>query len=391
MTTVGRPGASTTPASSGRWGLECIAPIAVDALSRAVATGAEPRAATYAVAVTVIRASGRERSTLVALLRRLVLRMPAGSEAQARAQRALARSGAAVAPERLEQALASGRVAARIALAVLGELAVRGSTVAHERLSRELNGVHRADAALWLSFLCTDQALDTLAGHLRTPGLVGLHASAALFAVEQDPFAFESLLERLCSPEESLNAALALWGADGTGLPLVGAENALRRWTARGVARARVGQRTAAIVLAAKGQGTDLGASLGALSGKDELAVHAAQGAWALGECERARNAAYALLERAPRTSALAFKALCRWADDGDEPALALVRRVLKHRPIELSRAAMLEALAHSRRRALARPVTDALTRGDEALALEAARVVARRLEPASPLPALWL
>src|SRR5690554_7793767 len=43
--------------------------------------------------------------------------------------------------------------------------------------------------------------------------------------------------------------------------------------------------------------------------------------------------------------SALAFAALCGWADLGDERAMKRVRRAVLDRPLELSRAVMLESL----------------------------------------------
>lgn len=218
-----------------------------------------------------------------------------------------------------------------------------------------------------------------------------MHAATALLAAEEDPFAYESLLERLCRSEESVAAACALWGADGRGTRLVDAEGTLGRWAARGVKSALRGRRTAAVVLAAYGVNSDLSAAFRALAAGDELAVYAAQAAWLLGDCARARAAVDAMLRRSPRVAALAFAALCGWADLGDEPSLKLVQRVVKARPLELSRAAMLDALAGCRRPLLHRLVVEPLYGADPALALEAGRAVAKLHEPPTIVPLLWL
>lgn len=361
------------------------------ALSSCLAGALEPPSAALAIAVAAVRASHRDSATLLTLLRQLILRLPAGDEASLRCLRALSRCGMDVDVRPLCDAVSQGGRVGRVALATLAEQAVRGKGEALARLATELDGALKADAAFWLSHVCSEAALDAMAPHLRAPGAVGLHAAAALLAAEEDPFAFDCLLRRLCRPAETLAAARALWGAEARGKRLVEAENALGRWARRGVPGATIGQRTASVVLGAHGVGFELASPLRAVAGDDELAAWAVRALWLMGEGERARRCAEALLRRAPLVSAHAFASLCQWSDQRDEQALRIVRRVVTQRPVELSRAAMFEALASGRRPSLHRPVVAALSGHDQMLSLEAGRAVAKLHEPASIVPELWL
>lgn len=365
--------------------------LAAHALEAALASGDSPPSSAVAIAVAAIRSGQARGAALMAPLRQLVVRLPPEGEGGLRCLRALVRAGEPVDAQRFAGALARGGRVGRIALAGLAELCSRGSSEAFTLLSASLDGALKADAALWLSHVCSEASLDVLATRVRVPGSVGLHAATALLTAEEDPFAFESLLERLCRADETLAAGLALWGADARGTRLIEAESVLARWARRGVQRARTGRFTAAVLLGARGAGTELAASLKALAGGDALAVHAAQAVWQLGECERARVAAEAMFRRGPLVAARTFAVVCGWADQCDEPALKLVRRVVANRPVELSRAAMLDALSGCRRASLHRPVLSALTGADRALALEAGRAVAARHEPPATVPGQWL
>lgn len=361
------------------------------ALTSCLAAGQEPPSAALSIAVAAVRGAHRAGPSLVTLLRQLVVRLPAGDEGSLRCLRALARAGHEVDVRRFCEAVAQGGRAGRVALAGLAEQASRGVGEALSRLATELDGALKADAAFWLSHLCSESALDALAPHLRAPGPVGLHAASALLAAEEDPFAFDCLLRRLCRPAETLAAARALWGADASGVRLVEAENALGRWSRRGLPGATVGQRTASVLLGAHGVGFDLAAPLRAVAGDDELAAWAVRALWLMGDGERARSCTEVLLRRAPLVSAHAFSSLCLWADQQDEQALKVVRRTVMQRPVELSRAAMFEALASGRRPSLHRPVVAALSGHDQPLSLEAGRAVAKLHEPPSLVPDLWL
>lgn len=379
------------PVARDTQALDAAALLARQEFARRLGDGVDPPSASVAVAVAVIRAGRPLGNELQTLLRQLVLRLPLDSEGSVRCLRALVRIGGQADTERFERAVACGGRVGRVGLAGLAELTAQGKTEAFHVLSTALAGALKADAAFWLSHVCSEAALDALAPHLRTPGVVGLHAATALLAAEEDPFAYESLLERLCRSDESVEAACALWGADGSGSRLVDAEGTLGRWAARGVKNALPGRRTAAVFLAAQGVNSDLATVLRALGTGDELAVYAAQGAWLLGECARARSAVDAMLKRSPRVASMGFAALCGWADLGDERSMKVVRRVVVDRPLELSRAAMLESLAGCRRSSLHRLVVGLLHGPDHALALEAGRAVAKLHEPPATVPELWL
>lgn len=379
------------PLASDTQALDAAAQLAKRELMRRLDDGQDPSSASVTIAVASIRAKRPERHDLQTLLRQLVLRLPLDGEGNARCLRALVRTGADAHAGRFEYAVSQGGRVGRVGLAGLAELSAQGKAEALRPLSRALGGALKADASFWLSHVCSDAALDALAPHLSTPGAVGLHAATALLAAEEDPFAYESLLERLCRTDETVGAACALWGADGKGTRLIEAEGTLGRWAARGVISAQLGRRTAAVLLAAYGINGNVPAALRALGAGDEVAAYGAQAAWLLGECARARAAVDAMLRRSPRAAALAFAALCGWADLGDEHAMKLVRRIVLSRPVELSRASMLESLVGTRRRSLHRTVVELLHGADPVLALEAGRAVAKLHEPPATVPDLWL
>lgn len=363
-----------------------------DVLHRAAQGLADPPVPALAVAAGAARTGSELGEELLGCVRRALVRAPLGSETSLRCLRTLARVGARVDVALLSQLLSGAGRLPRLALTALAEAAWRDDERALESLVGALDGPLRADAAMLLSHVCGDEALDALGRHLRRPGRTGLHAAAGLLAAEDDAFAFEVLLERLCDPVESVAAARALWGAGPQGLWLRQAESMLGRWARRGVQAAEHGRFVAAVALAAGGLGDDLSATQRALGSEDdELVLLAAQAAFCLGDSERARAAAMHLLRRGPQLAAQAFAMLARWADLGDDESYTIVRGLLSQRPADLARGAVMDALVGTSRPPLHAPVLRALTRGDPGLALEASRALARLREPPSPVPPVWL
>jgi hypothetical protein len=344
-----------------------------------------------AVVVSAVRQRSSE-SRLLPLLRRALARTDLGSENHLRCLRALARTGERIDMQRLLDALRlTGRVP-RIALIALTEVAATEQGEALEQLVAALDGGMRVDAAFLLSCIGSDDALDALSRHLRTPGPTGIHAAAALLAIEDDPFAFEVLCERLCEPLDAVLAARALWNASPDGSRLSLAESTLARWARRGAVTAESGRQIAAVALAARNTGQDVAATQRALgSENDELVLLAAQAAYALGDAERARGAVQGLFRRGPVIAGAAFQLLASWADMGDLRSQALLRTLLERRPVDLGRVTIFETLATTTRPALRKVVVRALSSPDRLMALEAGRALARLREPPSSVPPLWL
>ena len=362
------------------------------ALLEATKGRAELPTSSLSVAACAARANDPAASLLVALVSRMVVRSEAGSERAIRCLRALARAGQPVDRDRLAQALEGTGRLPRIALAALAELAARDDPEALALVSEALDGPLRAEAAQLLSGLCSEGALDALAPRLRTPGPTGVHAAAALVAAEEDPFAFELLCERLCEPSDAVLAARALWGAAPGGAVLMDAHASLARWEARGVPAAGSGRLVAAALLTAGGRAQDVAATWRALASEDsELCLIGAEAAYALGDAQRARAAAVGLVRRGPGVAAKAFALLVSWADDGDEPALSVVRQLPESRPVELGRQAVLEALCATRRPPLQEPLRRAFAGSDRGQALDAARALAQLREPLALIPPSWL
>lgn len=366
---------------------------AQDALTAATRASGEPAAQVFAVVAAAARLREPRAPALVGLLRRILVRSAIDGETSLRCLRTLARAGSPIDVARLVQGLAmTGRVP-RLALAALAELAARDDGVATGHLAGALETNLRADAAMLLSHVATEAAVDALAPWLRAPGATGLYAATALVAAEDDPFAFEQLCERLCEPSDSVLAAGLLWGAAAEGARLREAEAVLARWARRGVARAESGRLVAACVLTAGGIAQDLPATLRALSSEeDELVLLGTQAAYALGDAERAHGAALRLLRRGALIAAQSFALLARWADLGDGRAMQLVKTTLERRPVDLARSAVYEALAGCVRPGLYGVVVSALSSNEPGgAALEAARALARLREPPSVVPPLWL
>lgn len=361
-------------------------------LASAARGESEPLPAALAVAVTSARCGEPEARDLLALVRRALVRSQVRSEGAARCLRALARAAEAVDLDRLSLLLDGSGRGTRIALTAAAECASHGDVEAESLLIGALDGALRPDAAHLLSQLCSERALDALAGLLRAPGPAGLHAASALVAAEDDPFAFEALCERLCESSDAVATARALLGSDSTGHRLAAAAGALTRWAARGVARAAAGHHVATTVLAAAGHSDDVAAAQRALgSDDDDLVLAGAQAAWRLGDTERARSSAERLVRRGPIVAAQSFRLLTEWADLHDDRALAVVRRLVLQRPVELARTAVVEGLAGRRRTTLHDIVTRFVVSGDASWGLEASRAVARLREPPAIVPPVWL
>jgi len=379
------PAAVSLGADDGAWALACSRALAE--LDRSARGDGDPERA-LVVWVAAVR-SGVGAGDGAALVRRTLLRSPPGGETALRCLRALARAGEPVDVPHLSAAVTGNGRGARIALAALAEVSRRDRR-AHARVVRALHGPLRADAALWLSHLCTRRALDALAGTLRAPGAAGLHAATALLAAEDDPFAFEVLCERLCEPRESVAAAFALLGAGPEGIRLRQARSALARWVRRGAAPAAFGRDTAAVVLTGAGWDEDREATLRALASEDSrLALAGARAAWQLGDAARARASVQMHLRRGSTTAAQALELLVRWADLGDEAALGGARAAIATRAA-MSRGAMFEILVRSGQPALQEPVRRAIEKATDA-ALDAAAALARLREPPGVLPPVWL
>lgn len=365
---------------------------AEEALRPAARGTVEPPVTALAVAAVAARIDPARARPLLTLVRQCLVHTVIGGEPAVRCLRALARAGEPIDPAALDDALGGAGRLPRIALAALGELAARGSRPALERLGEALCGPLRADAAALLSRICSEEAVDLLAPHLRTPGLVGLNAAAALLSAEEDPFAFQTLCEALCESSDAIGAARMLWGAAPDGARLVSAESALASWSRRGIFAAEKGRLVASAVLTAGGRRQDVEATARALaSPDDDLLLVGAQAAWEIGDAQRGRSALMMLLRRGPALAAGAFSVLVRWADRGDEPSAANVRTVLSRRPVDLGRAAVYESLAATTRPCLYDHVVRALSGSSLATALEAARALARVKDPPSVAPASWL
>ncbi len=363
-----------------------------EVLSLAAKGMVEPGSAAFTVAACAARADDQRGPELVSLMRRALVRGSWSSDTLLRCLRSLARAGGPVDIPRLVQFTRAAGRAPRIAAAALGEAAARGEQSATGALIDALETPVRADAALFLSYLCTQESLNALARRLRTPGPAGVTAAGALVAAEDDPFAFEVLCERLCEPSVAVLAAQALWGAAPDGKRLLEAESALSRWSRRGIALAEHGRLVAGAMLTAGGITQDVTATYrAAASDEEELALVGARAAFALGDAERARTTAMDLLRRGPTYASRSFQLLVSWAELGDDRSLALVRSTLERRPVDLARSSVFEALAGTTRRGLCGVVARAVGATDRLTALEGARALARLREPPSIVPGLWM
>lgn len=352
----------------------------------------EPSTPALRVAAVAIRTCDATAPALLGLVRRSLLRADLFSESSLKCLRALARAGEPVDMERLTPFLDGLGRYARTALVAIAERAALGDERAFPLLRASLQGRWAAEAAWFLSSLRTEQSLAVLRPLVSEPHEVGLHASAALLAAVGDETAFRSLTDRLCDSVGSAGAARALLAASTATDWLGRAEKELTERSQEGELRADRGRTTAATLLTVCGQRADMKATLRSLgSSEDQLKLIGAQAAYWLGDADRARTAILELFNRGPTMAAQAFEVLTRWADVGDDRALSLHRKVVDQRPMDLSRAAILEAVAGSPRPVLFGILTRALAAPDPTLALEAARAVARLREPALPVPAYAL
>lgn len=366
--------------------------VALASLERSAAGREEPAPAALAVAACAARIDRSAAADLLRLSRRSLVHLPPNSEPALRCLRAIAHAGGAVDLSRLRQALSWQGRPSRLALSALADLAANGDDHAFVAVVSALHSPLCADAAQLLSSLCSDASVDVLANFIRAPGLVGVHAAAALLSAEDDPFAFESLCERLCLPREAAQSARALFGAAPGGRHLQAAEAVLARWTRRGVHRAEPGRMVASVALTAAGLSADAVATFRALgSDDDEVVLLGTQAAWQLGDTERARLTAVALMRRGPTLAGAAFALLVRWADCGDRRALEIVRGALERRPVDLARSSALDALASAKTPAIAERAERALRLKNPGVALDAARSIARAHEPPSIVPGVWL
>jgi hypothetical protein len=365
---------------------------AAESLGQSARGLTDPSSAALSVATAAIRCGEPEAGRFVGLVRRSLVHTDLQGESGVRCLRVLSRVGEAVDIDRLAEHLSGvGRVP-RIALTALAEVAATGVERATKEVIGALDGTLQTDAALLLSHLCTDQALAALARHLDDPGPAGLHAATALLALEDEPSAFESLCKRLCDPDTAVSAARALWEVADDGCRLRAAAGTLQRWALRDVEGAERGRRIISVMLTACGAAEDMAATLRALGSEDdELVLLGAQAAYALGSAEQARSALAVLLRRGPVIAGQAFQLMTRWADIGDESAFALFRAIVERRPVDLTRAAMFDAMAAAFRPAIWSPLVRAIESGDRVTAQEAARSVARLREPISVVPPLWL
>jgi hypothetical protein len=330
--------------------------------------------------------------TLLTLGRQSLMRAGVGSEPALRCLRALARAGEPVDVSRLQPYLENVGRYARVALVALADLSSHGNPEALPVLTSALRGKDAADAAFLLSRLQTPEAMAVLDGVLFDTNEVGLHAAAGLLAFSASGAALRQLTERLCDSEGSAPAARALLAASPTGEWLTKVDTELTTRAADGDIPAERGRGVAAALLTACGLRADMKAALRAMgSSDDRLVLVGAQAAYWLGEAERARAVILDLHRRGPQIAGQAFEVLTRWADIGDEGALALHRRLVEQRPIDLSRSALFEAIASSTRPVLLGTLTRALGARDPLMALEAARAVARLRDPPFPVPALAL